>query len=111
MVWAQLYWSGATPVAETLNEYIAYEYSPAVVDEVRKVIATLEQNHHFRAWPGEMAGAKLQHDWFPSLGAKPQADPGAEEAYAAVKLVDAKLPPLGPQLLALAHSLSAGLAR
>ena len=76
VIWAQLYWNSATPVADTLNEYIAYEYSPAVVDEVRKVIATLEQNHHFRSWPGEMAGAKLQHDWFPSLGVKPQADPG-----------------------------------
>jgi hypothetical protein len=92
VVWSQLYWSAVTPVAETLKEYIAYEYSPAVVDEVRKVIATLEQNHHFRWWPGELAGVKLQYDWFPSRGAKPQADPGAEEAYAAVKLVDAKLP-------------------
>jgi hypothetical protein len=92
VVWAQLYWSSSTPVAETLKEYIAYEYSPAVVDEVRKVIATLEQNHHFRWWPGELAGVKLQYDWFPSRGAKPQADPGAEAAYAAVKLADAILP-------------------
>jgi len=92
VVWAQLYWSSATPVAETLREYIAYEYSPAVVSEVEKVITTLEQNHHFRWWPGELEGVKLQYDWFPSRNAKPQADPGAEEACAAVKRVDAKLP-------------------
>lgn len=92
VVWSQLYWSAATPVAETVKEYIAYEYAPAVVDEVRKVIAILEQNHHFRWWPGELAGVKLEYDWFPSRGAKPQADPGAEEAYAAVKLVNARLP-------------------
>jgi hypothetical protein len=59
---------------------------------VGRVIATLEQNHHFRWWPGELAGVKLQYDWFPSRGVKPQADPGAEEACEAVKLVDAKLP-------------------
>ena len=62
------------------------------MDEVGKVIATLEQNHHFRWWPGELEGVKLQYDWFPSRNAKPQADPGAEEAYAAVKRVDAELP-------------------
>ena len=57
------------------------------------MIATLEQNHHFRWWPGELEGVKLQYDWFPSRNAKPQADPDAEEACAAVKRVDAELPP------------------
>jgi len=58
-----------------------------------KVVATLEQNHHWRWWPGELEGVKLDLDWFPSRGALPQADPGAEEAYATVKQVDAKLSP------------------
>ncbi|MEI6782749.1 MAG: hypothetical protein WCQ21_17710 [Verrucomicrobiota bacterium] len=93
VIWAQLYWNPAAPVADTLKEYIAYEYSPAVVEGVRKVIATLEQNHHFRWWPGELAGVKLQYDWFPSRGVKPQADPGAEDAYAAVKQLDEQLAP------------------
>jgi hypothetical protein len=93
VIWAQLYWNSAAPVADTLNEYIAYEYSPTVVDEARKVIAALEQNHHYRWWPGELAGVKLQYDWFPSRGVKPQADPGAEEAYVTVKRVDDRLAP------------------
>ncbi len=91
-VWAQLYWSDSTPVAETLKEYAAYEYSPAVADEVCGIIATLEQNHHRRWWPGEFAGTSLEHSTFAKRGVKPQADPGAEEAYAAAKRVDAKLP-------------------
>lgn len=93
VVWAQLYWNSATPVADTLKEYIAYEYSPAVVEEGQKVIGILEQNHHYRWWPGELAGVKLQYDWFPSRGVKPQADPGAVEAYATVKRMEESLAP------------------
>ena len=33
---------------------VAYEYSPEVVDDILQVIATLEQNHHFRWWPGKL---------------------------------------------------------
>ena len=80
------------PVEEILTEYIAYEYSPEVIDDVLAVVRTLESNHHMRWWPGELEGVKLTMNWFPSRGAKCRADPGAEEAYAAVKQVDAKLP-------------------
>ncbi len=92
VICAQLYWNSNTPLEEILKEYIAYEYSPEAVNDVLKVIKTLEQNHHTRWWPGKLEGVKLTMDWFPSKNAKPQADPGAEEAYAAVKQVDAKLP-------------------
>ena len=92
VVYTQLYWNSSTSVDETLKEYIAYEYSPGVVDSILKVIKILEQNHHMRWWPGELDGVKLTMNWFPSKGVKPQADPGAEEAYAIVKQTDAKLP-------------------
>jgi hypothetical protein len=82
-VMSQLYWSDR-PAAETVREYIAFEFSPEVVDDIVKVIGTLEQNHHMRWWPGELEGVKLDQDWFPTRGAKPQADPGAEEAYVTV---------------------------
>ena len=91
-VYSQFYWSDR-PAEETLREYVAYEYSPEVVDETVKVIATLEQNHHWRWWPGKLEGVKLDLNWFPSRGAKPQADPGAEEAYASVQKIDKKLAP------------------
>jgi hypothetical protein len=96
IVISQFYW-GDRPVAETLREYIAFEYSPDAVDEVLKVIATLEQNHHMRWWPGELDGVKLQLDWFPSRGAAVQVDPGAEEAYATLQRLDAKLTPQARQ--------------
>ncbi len=54
-------------------------------------MSILEQNHHMRWWPLELNGVKLSLDWFPSKGVKPQADPGAEEAYGIIKLVDSKL--------------------
>jgi hypothetical protein len=89
---SQLYWSDR-PAAETAGEYIAFEFSPEVVDEIAKVIGTLEQNHHWRWWPGELDGVKLDLDWFPTRGARPRADAGAEEAYATVQGVDARLSP------------------
>ena len=92
VLFAQFYWNDR-PAEETLREYIAFEYSPDVVDDVLKVIATLEQNHHMRWWPGELDGVKLEQDWFPSRGAKPQADPGAEQAYQTVQRVSARLSP------------------
>ena len=91
VVYSQLFWSDRAP-AETLREYIAFEYSPERVDALQKVMATLEQNHHFRWWPGQMEGADIPRHWIPNRGAKPQADPGAEGAWATVKQVDKNLP-------------------
>ncbi|MCX6927601.1 MAG: hypothetical protein NT154_30990 [Verrucomicrobia bacterium] len=93
---SQLYWNDR-PVEETLREYVAFEFSPEVESDMLKVIATLEQNHHWRWWPGELEGVKLDLDWFPSRGAQPQPDPGAEEAFAAVQRVDGKLSPAARQ--------------
>ena len=90
VVFSQFYWNDR-PALETLREYIAFEYSSEVVDEMVKVVAILEQNHHWRWWPGELDGVKLDMDWFPSRGTQPQADPGAEEAYAIVRSVDGKI--------------------
>ena len=95
-VYSQFYWNDQT-AAETLKEYIAFEYSPDVVDEIAGVVKTLEQNHHWRWWPGELEGVKLEMDWFPSKGAKPQADPGAEDAYATMRRIDGLLTPQAKQ--------------
>ena len=43
-IFSQFYWNDR-PAEETLREYAAFEYSPAVVDEVMRVFAILEQNH------------------------------------------------------------------
>ena len=90
--YSQFYWNDQ-PAAETVKEYIAFEFSPDVVGDIAGVVKTLEQNHHWRWWPGELEGVKLGMNWFPSKGAKPQADPGAEEAYATMRRVDGLLTP------------------
>ena len=41
----QFYWNFDQPTTETVKEYIAYEYSPQVVDSVSKAIELLEQDH------------------------------------------------------------------
>jgi hypothetical protein len=92
VVLSQFYWNDR-PVDETLREYISFEYSPEVADEMLQVITTLEENHHYRWWPGELEGVKMEMDWFPSRGKLPLPDLGAGDAYAAVVRVDAKLTP------------------
>lgn len=92
VVYSQFYWKDQ-PAAETVKEYIAFEFSPDVVEEVAGVVKTLEQNHHMRWWPGELEGVPLEMNWLPSKGAKPQADSGAEQAYATMQQVDARLTP------------------
>ena len=91
-VYSQFYWNDQ-PAAETVKEYIAFEFSPDVEGDVAGVIKTLEQNHHWRWWPGELEGVPLEMNWFPSYGAQPQADPGAEEAYATMQEVATRLTP------------------
>lgn len=92
IVYSQFYWNDQ-PAVETVKEYIAFEFSPDVVADVSGVIKTLEQNHHMRWWPGLHDGVPLEMNWIPSKGVKPQADPGAEEAYAIMQKVDARLTP------------------
>ena len=92
IVYSQFYWNDQA-AAETVKEYISFEFSPDVVADAAGVIKTLEQNHHMRWWPGKLEGVPLEMNWFPSKGAKPQADQGAEEAYAAMQRIDGLLTP------------------
>lgn len=94
VAYVQLYWDPKAALDSVLAEYIRYEYAQDTsgVAAILKVVTTLEQNHHMRWWPGELEGVKLSLDWFPSKGVKPQADPGAEEAYAIVKKIDERMP-------------------
>ena len=41
----QFYWSPDRPAADTVNEYIAFEYSPDVAEPVSSAIQLLEANH------------------------------------------------------------------
>ena len=44
VVYSQFYWNPDCLAKETVKEYIAYEYSPSVVDSVSKAIQLLENN-------------------------------------------------------------------
>ncbi len=88
IICAQFYWRPDRSVDEILREYISFEYSPEVVEDLMKVITILEQNHHVRAW-SEQAGVFKD---VPLQKGTP-TDPGAEDAYATAKKVEARLSP------------------
>ncbi|MHB1463069.1 MAG: hypothetical protein ACYC1M_17395 [Armatimonadota bacterium] len=90
VICAQLYWNPDASIEEIMKSYIAYEFTPELQSELLMVLHTLEQNHHFRWWPGLFEDYE---GWFPTKGIAPQSDPGAEAAYEAVKQADTQLTP------------------
>ena len=45
VICAQLYWDGSRSASDIIKEYVAYEFSPDVVNDVTKAIDILESNH------------------------------------------------------------------
>ena len=52
-IWLQFYWDKDRPAEKTLEEYIASEFSPEVVDDTLRAIRLLEET-----WPGTSVGPK-----------------------------------------------------
>ena len=46
IICAQLYWDGDRQTSDIVKEYIAYEYSPDVVNDLSRAIEILEANHN-----------------------------------------------------------------
>jgi hypothetical protein len=67
---SQFYWDTERPAVETVREYAAFEYSPAVADDLVKVVEAFEKNH----LRGEIG-------------------PGAAAAFDLVKSMETKLTP------------------
>jgi hypothetical protein len=81
VIWSQFYWDSGKPAAETVKEYIAYNFSPSVVDGVSRAIDILERNlGHFME---ERDGVTLVR-----MG----GTHGANEAYDLIGQADALLP-------------------
>lgn len=49
VLYAQFFWQKEAPASSIVDEYIAYEFSPQVVPEVRRAIEILEKNYPRRA--------------------------------------------------------------
>ena len=82
---AQFYWNPDRTAESILREYISFEYSPDVVDEVLEAIEILEANHN-HIW--EMNWEFKRQRRFPVFYKR---DP--KEAYAKLSNVDASLTP------------------
>jgi hypothetical protein len=67
---SQFYWDPQRSAIETVREYAAFEYSPAVADNVVSVVQIFEQNHQ-----------------------RKQIGPSADEAFGRVKDIETKLTP------------------
>ena len=79
-VCAQFYWQERVPALDAVREYIAYEFSPEVVEPVSRAIAILERNLP-RSRQDDALGARFVLD----------RDEGAEEAWSLLEQADARL--------------------
>jgi hypothetical protein len=84
VLYSQWYWDQDRSAEETAREYISYEFSPEVVDDVWAAIRIMERNHRYCGW----------HRLFQQEAAAPRddlEDAGSEEAYALMARADSRL--------------------
>jgi hypothetical protein len=79
VVFTQFYWDSERDAYDIIREYLAYELSASVATKMTGVIRILEQNHHYRWWPGgkrdyNFPGHELW--WKPPKGTPRDVDTG-----------------------------------
>jgi len=87
----QFYWERERNAEETLREYIAYEYSPTVTDDVLQVIRLLETVHTQAA----LRDARNGLQWHRDAGHQPEL---IAETEAVVHLIETTLRDMGAPL-------------
>ena len=107
-VLGQLYWNDR-PAAETLREYAAFEYSPDAVDEIVKIVATLEQNHHMAVVARRVGGREAGTRLVPLARRGPAGRPGRGGGLCRRAGHRREADPAGPPIVALAAALPAGV--
>jgi len=78
---AQLYWDPDKPTQQTMREYIAFNFSPGVVDDVSRAMNIMERSLA-RSWEGADGITRFRLT-------NPE---GAEEAYRLIAQADSQLP-------------------
>ena len=95
-IFSQFYWDERRAAAETVREYVAYECSPDVVDDVAHAIEIMEANHSRWIAQDEQRNFRLLRD---SEGREHCAigfqnkDAGAAECFKLLHAVDGRLTP------------------
>ena len=84
VLYSRFYWAKDQFATDALKEYIAFEYSPDVVEDVLMAIAILEQNHGY-LW--------LQDSRTGAVQVEPKHRTRTEKALALLVGVDSRLPP------------------
>jgi len=83
VLYGAMYWSKDRPDSDALREYISFEFSPDVVEDVLKAVTILERNHGY-SWlhdrrTGQLRGLSKNRT-------------GTEEALALLSSADRRLP-------------------
>ena len=84
VVFSQFYWKPDNDAFDAVQEYLSYEFSPAVVTEMTEVIKIFEKNHHYRWWPGGNRNYNFPgHErwWKPAEGVAADKDTVTKRAF------------------------------
>ena len=77
VIYSQFYWSGRKTATDTLREYISFEFSYNLADDILEAIDILEKNHGLKGRPTKFEVPKEDH--------------GSKKAYELLMSVDRQL--------------------
>ena len=77
VIYSQFYWSGRKTATETLREYISFEFSYSLADDILEAIDILEKNHGLSGGPTKFR--------------VPEEDHGSKKAYELLMSIDRQL--------------------
>ncbi|MBP3775029.1 MAG: hypothetical protein ILA34_06745 [Bacteroidaceae bacterium] len=87
VLYSQFYWQTDRGAEDILREYVAHEFSPRYVDEIKEAILILEKNQGMKSVNWDT------HPQEPKVIKVPGYDHGAQRACQLLETVDKKLPP------------------
>lgn len=85
VIYSQFYWDSRKPAAESLREYVTYEFSSKDVNQILDAIDIMEKNHGLSTYRGNDAKTS------PQKFTIPKEDHGAKKAYQILSAIDSKL--------------------
>jgi hypothetical protein len=88
-IFTQFGWSPDRPASEIVREYVAFEYSPDVVEDVCRAIKTLECNHRVLRWVDGMLIDRVERN--PDKPEPAPPDPATDAAYKTLQRMETKL--------------------
>jgi len=86
VIYSQFYWDSRKPAADSVRDYVSYEFSTTHANKIMEAISIMEKNHGLRSFREKGAHSPTTKFRIP------KEDHGAKKAYELLQAVDSSLP-------------------